>query len=104
MKRQSKKGKEQREAHDKVKNERNNEIKEKFKHWITPMSKQCLGQNCQKETCQGTHPRPWKTTPIQSNLFTQQALKDDNVSLQIQAVGSCISTLINVNASKIVAL
>ncbi len=70
---ESEKGKEQREAHDKVENERNNEIKEKFKHWISPMSKQCLGQNCQKETCQGTHTRLWKTTQIQSNLFTQQA-------------------------------
>lgn len=53
--------------------------RKKFKRWISPTSKHRQGQNRQKETCRGTH-GPRKTTQIQSNLFTQQAQKDDNMS------------------------
>lgn len=53
--------------------------RKKFKHWISPMSKHCQGQNRQIETCRGTH-CPRIITQIQSNLFTQQAQKDDNMS------------------------
>lgn len=68
--------------------------RKKFKHWISPMSKQCQGQNRQKETCRSMHTRTWKTTQIPSNLFTQQAQKDDNVPPQIWTIVSYKSNLI----------